>query len=90
MMPTPHSAIAWPCLARGQASRMKACASGAMNAPKAPCNMRNTTICSSDCASPHSIDAATKPATDHRNNCRRPIFSASQPVSGVAMAVATI
>ena len=69
---------------------MKACASGAIKAPQAPCNMRKTTIWPSVCASPHSIDAATKPATDHRNNCRRPIFSASQPVNGVAIAVATI
>ena len=39
---------------------------------------------------PHSTEAAVKAATLHRNRVRRPMRAESQPVSGVAMAVATI
>ena len=40
--------------------------SGTSAAPKQPCRMRNTTICSSDCAAPHSIEVAVNPTRQVR------------------------
>ena len=39
---------------------------------------------------PQSIEAAVNPATDTMNTSRRPKRSASQPVTGVMMAAATM
>ena len=61
-----------------------------MKAPAAPWIMRNSTISSRLLAMPHSTEAAVKAATLHRNRVRRPMRAESQPVSGVAIAVATI
>ena len=51
---------------------------------------RNSTISSMFWAMPQSIEDATKPATEPMNSLRDPIRSASQPVIGMAIAVATI
>ena len=47
-----------------------------------PCRIRNSTICASDCAMPHSIDATVKPATATRNRRLRPNRPARKPVGG--------
>ena len=39
---------------------------------------------------PQSIEATVKPTTETRNSSRRPKRSASQPVTGVMMAAATM
>ena len=64
--------------------------SGEMKAPVAPCSARNSTIWVTFWAMPHSIEVKTKPATEAMNNRREPKRSASQPVSGMASATATI
>ena len=61
-----------------------------MNAPVTPCNARKITISVMFCASPHIIEAMTNPDTENRNSRREPMRSASQPVIGMATAVATI
>ena len=52
--------------------------------------MRKTTISLSPVAMPQSIEDAVKPAMATMKSRLRPIVSASHPVSGVAMADATI
>ncbi len=54
-----------------------------------PWSTRNSTISVRLCAAPHSADATMKPATESRNRLRDPIRSESQPVIGIAIAVAT-
>jgi len=44
------------------------CDNGTSAAPNMPCNTRNNTIWTSDCAMPHSIEATVKPATEIRNS----------------------
>ena len=66
------------------------CASGAMKAPQMPCSTRNITISSRLFARPHSADAMVKPTTEKMNSRFWPIRSDIQPVSGVAMAAATM
>ncbi len=51
---------------------------------------RNATISPSEVAMPQASEASVKPVTATENSIRRPSRSASQPVSGVAMAEATI
>ena len=41
-------------------------------------------------ARPHSIDVMVKPTMEIRNSSRRPMRSASQPVTGVIIAAATM
>ena len=55
-----------------------------------PCNRRNSTICSMDCAMPHSTEAMVKPATATTNTRVRPKRVVSQPVGAVMMAAATM
>ena len=55
-----------------------------------PWRSRNSTICESDCAAPHSIEATVKPATWAMNSRLRPNRPASHPVGGVMIAAATM
>ena len=90
MIPAPHSAIAWPNFSGGLMSSRMVCDKGTMAAPKTPCNSRNATIAVMLQASPHSIEAATKPMMQATNTSLRPKRSASQPVTGVMIAAATM
>ena len=60
-----------------------------MGAPMAPCITRNTSKDSRLVVIPQATVAAVKPTTDPNISRRQPNFEASQPVSGVAAAVAT-
>ena len=66
------------------------CASGTVGAPMAPCTMRQKTRLSSDGAKPHISVETMKPATHVHMVLRRPKRATSQPVIGVAMAMARI
>ena len=90
MMPAPKIAIACPSFSRGLMSSRMACASGTIMAPPTPWITRNSTICSRLVAMPHNTDAAVKLATASSSSILRPRRSDSQPVSGVAMAEATM
>ena len=69
-------------------SSMVACDSGTRAAPNMPCSRRNSTICSSDCAAPHSIEATVKPTRQTMNRFLRPNRAASQPTGAVMIAAA--
>ena len=71
-------------------SSIVACDSGTSAAPNTPCNSRNSTICSSDCATPHSMDATVKPTRQVMNRFLRPNRAASQPTGAVMIAAATM
>jgi hypothetical protein len=90
MMPAPQIAIAWPTFSFGLMSSSTACDSGTSAAPKTPCSSRAATICHSEAAMPHIAEAAVKPITATMNTLRRPHCPHSQPVTGVAMAAATM
>ncbi len=90
MMPAPQIAIAWPIFSFGLMSSSTACDSGTSAAPNRPCSRRAPTISRMLSAMPHSAEATVKPATANRNTRRRPNAEHSQPVSGVAMAAATM
>ena len=62
---------------------------GKIGAPNAPWITRSASRASSESTSPHSIEATVKPVTEQAISVRQPSVAASQPVSGVAMAVAT-
>ena len=69
-------------------SSITVCESGIIDAPAMPCSRRKITISGRFCATPQSIEATVKPAIEIRNIGLRPIFSESQPDSGVMIAVA--
>ena len=60
------------------------------SSPNKPCNTRNSTISTRDCAMPHSMEATVKPATATRNRRLRPNRPARKPVGGVMIAAATM
>ena len=66
------------------------CDSGTSAAPNTPCNSRNSTICSNDCATPHSMDATVNPTRQETNRVLRPNRVASQPTGAVMIAAATM
>lgn len=90
MMPAPQIAIAWPTFSRGLMSSSTACDSGTSAAPKMPCSSRAPTMPTSEVARPHSAEAMVKPITEMMNTRRRPQWPQSQPVSGSAIAEATM
>jgi len=51
---------------------------------------RAATISTKEFASPHSAEAIVKPITNTMNTLRRPQWPQSQPVSGSAIAEATM
>ena len=67
-----------------------ACDSGTRAALHTPCTRRNATICSSDCAAPHSIEVMVKPMMQITNSRLRPKRAASQPTGAVMIAAAVI
>ena len=69
-------------------SSIVACDSGASAAPNMPCSRRKPTSCSSDCAAPHSMEAAVKPMMQMMNSRLRPKRTAIQPTGAVMMAAA--
>ena len=64
--------------------------SGTSAAPNTPCSTRNTTICVSDCATPHSMEVTVKPTRQVMNSGLRPNRADSQPTGAVMMAAATM
>ena len=90
MTPTPHIAIAWPCFSLGYELSSTACDSGTSEAPNRPWIRRNITISGKVWARPHRTEAPVKPATAIRNSRLRPSRASRKPVTGVAMAAATI
>ncbi len=62
--------------------------SGTSAAPHMPCRKRNTTICSSVSAMPHSIEAATNPVMQATCRFLRPNRTAIQPTGAVMIAAA--
>ena len=90
MMPAPQIAIAWPTFSSGLMSSSTACDSGTSAAPNTPCSSRAATMPPSEVDRPHKADATVKPITDTMNTLRRPQRAHSQPVSGSAMAEATM
>ena len=69
---------------------MIACDSGTSDAPKMPCSRRNSTICVSEPAMPHSAEAATKPRMLTSRYLRRPRRSVRKPVIGITIDDATM
>ncbi len=67
-------------------SSIVACDSGTSAAPPTPCSSRNTTICGSVCAAPHSIDVAVNPARHMMNSRLRPNRTAIHPTGAVMIA----
>ena len=90
MMPAPQMAMAWPCFSLGLMSSSTDCESGTRAAPNVPCRTRNITISVRLVEMPHSMEASVKPPMAIRNRRLRPSRSAAQPVTGVAMAAATM
>jgi hypothetical protein len=88
--PMPHMVMALICCERAFISYMKDCDIGMRKAPKKPWDSRAATIIGSDAATPHSAELIVKPAMATPNRRFRPNRPASQPVSGVAIAVARI
>ncbi len=87
--PTPHIIMMKGCWLRWNEVSTMVCPIGKIGAPNAPCRMRSASSDSSVSTSPHSMEAAVNPATETTISVRQPSFAASQPVSGVAIAVAT-
>ncbi len=86
-MPQITMAVGWRCLGK-VASRM-AWPSGMIGAPNAPCATRARISVSRLPAKPHSSEVMVKPSTVKNIRLRQPSRLASQPVIGVATAVAT-
>ena len=70
-------------------SRM-VCDSGTSAALNMPCSRRNNTICCSDCAAPHSMEARVKPMMQMRKNRLRPKRVANQATGAVMIAAAVM
>ena len=90
MTPTPQIAIAEPCFSGGLISNKTTWDNGTRAAPNTPCRSRAATISSSEFDIPQSTEASVKPLMDAKNMFLCPKRSTNQPVSGVAMAAATI
>ena len=71
-------------------SSSTACDSGTRAAPNTPCSSRAATMAPSDVDRPHSAEATVKPTMETMKTLRRPQREHSQPVSGRAMAAATM
>ncbi len=67
-----------------------ACDKGINAAPQIPCSKRKSTIWGRLSAMPHSAEVRVKPATEIRKTPLMPKAPASQPVSGVIIAAATM
>ena len=87
--PTPQAISTRGCCARLKLDRIMACPSGKMGAPKRPWNTRVTSIISKVSDIPANTEKPVNPAIELTIRLRQPKREASQPVKGVAMAVAT-
>jgi hypothetical protein len=83
-------AMAEPCFSLGLISNNTTWDSGTRAAPNTPCSRRAATISAREFDIPHSTEATVKPPIDARNMFFCPKRSTNQPVSGVAMAAATM
>ena len=90
MTPMPHTAIALAWRSGGLIWNKTAWLSGTSAAPHTPCSRRKMTSSARLCAAPHKAEAIVKPATENRNTYLMPNRPASQPVSGVMIAAATM
>ena len=90
MLAMPKIDITVACWVRGELSSRMVCPSGTSGAPAAPCTMRQKMSSSSEFAAPHMKVAMPKNRAAAIMTWRWPKRSASQPVIGVATAVATI
>ena len=88
MMPTPHTAIAVPRSRRGKISHIVAWAIGITGPPPRPCSTRMATRNSRFGAMPDRKELTVKIVVQMRKNRRRPRTAVSQPVAGIAMALA--
>src|ERR1700716_2173308 len=86
----PQIAMAEPCFSFGLISIKTTWDKGTRAAPNTPCNSRAATISASEFDMPHNMDATVKPLMDAKNMFFCPNRSTNQPVSGVAMAAATM
>jgi len=88
--PIPQNAVAVPCCSLGKVSRVIAWESGTSGAPNSPCKVRHRISSGSEVARPHSTVLTVKPNIAASSRRLRPKRPASQPVGGVAIAVATM
>jgi len=72
----------------GKMSSITVCESGISEAPAMPCRKRKPTISGRFCATPQAIEVRVKVVIEISSIGLRPIFSDSQPDSGVMIAVA--
>ncbi len=84
----PKIEVTSPCCRLGKVSSRMVCDSGITGAPSAPWSTRQRISVSSESASPHISVVRVKANTDQIIVSRRPKRAASQPVIGVATAVA--
>ena len=87
--PTPHIIMMKGCWLRWNEVSTMVWPIGKIGAPKAPCTTRSASSASSELTRPHSIEVVVNPTADSTISVRQPSRAASQPVSGVAIAVAT-
>src|SRR5215470_3181647 len=86
--PVPHSINTRGCMWRGKVASNMPCPIGINGAPNIPWPTRAISKVSIESASPHAADERVNPASVATIKRRQPNLPASQPVSGVATAVA--
>ena len=90
MLAMPKIDMTVACWGRGKLSSRKVWPSGTSGAPAAPCTMRQKISSSSEFEAPHMKVEMAKNSAAQIMVWRWPKRSASQPVAGVATAVATM
>ena len=88
MIPIPHTAMAVPRCRSGKISHMIACAIGMTGPPPSPWSTRMATRNGRVGAIPDRNELAVKSTVQIRKNRRRPKRAESQPVAGIATALA--
>ena len=88
MIPIPQTAIAVPRCRNGKISHMIACAIGMTGPPPSPWSTRMATRNGSVGAMPERNELTVKRTVQIRKNRRRPKRAESQPVAGIATALA--
>ncbi|MNY02601.1 hypothetical protein D3C86_1351770 [compost metagenome] len=83
-----HSASAWELFSFGNEPSRMACDSGISGPATAPCRMRAASSAVRFGAMPHSHDASTNSSSEPTNRRICPTRCVSQPVSGMATALA--
>src|ERR1700722_10878178 len=90
IVPMPQTAIALACRSGGFERSSTDCDNGTSAAPQIPCSTRLRTSWTRLVAAPHNADAMVNPTTETKNTHLMPNRPASQPVSGVMIAAATM